>query len=46
MIRRRGRGGRIDVFRKGKSEFLAVTENKLKENGEVWCRVNGITAGI
>ena len=38
---------REEVFRKGKFEFLALTETKLKGNGEVsWYRVNGIIAGI
>ena len=33
----------MDVFRKGKSELLALTETKLKGNGEVsWCGVNVI----
>ena len=37
----------MDVFRKGKFELLALTETKLKGNGEVsWCGVNGIIAGI
>ena len=31
----------VDVFREGKFEFLALTETKLKRNGEVsWCGVN------
>ena len=30
----------VDVFRKGKFELLALTETKLKGNGEVsWCKV-------
>ena len=34
-------------FRKGKFEFLALTETKLKGNKEVpWCGVNGITADV
>ena len=33
----------VDVFRKGKFELLALTETKLKGNGEVsWCGANGI----
>ena len=37
----------VDVFRKGKLELLALTEKKLKGNGEVsWCGINGIIAGI
>ena len=36
----------MDVFRKGKFKLLALTEMKLKGNGEVsWCGVNSI-AGI
>ena len=35
----------VDVFRKGKFELFALTETKLKGNGEVsWCGVNGSTA--
>ena len=37
----------MDVFKEGKFEFLALTETKLKGNGEVsWCEVNGIIAGV
>ena len=37
----------MDVFREGKFELLALTEMKLKGNGEVsWCGVNGIIAGV
>ncbi|MCQ7013011.1 hypothetical protein, partial [Clostridioides difficile] len=37
----------MDVFRKGKFDLLALTETKLKGNGEVsWCGVNGIIAGV
>ena len=37
----------IDVFKKGKFEWLTLTETKLKGNGEVsWCRVNVIIAGV
>ena len=37
----------MDVFRKGKFEFLASTETKLKVNGEVsLCGVNAIIAGV
>ena len=33
------------VFREAKFELLALTETKLKGNGEVsWCGVNGIIA--
>ena len=36
-----------DVFRKGRFELLALTEMKLKGNGEVsWYEVNGIIAGV
>ena len=36
----------VDLFKGGKFELLALTETKLKGNGEVsWCRVNGILAG-
>ena len=36
----------MDVFRTGKFELLALTETKLKGNREIWCGVNGITAGV
>ena len=37
----------VDVFRKGKFEFLALTKTKLKGNGEVsWCVVNCIIASV
>ena len=37
----------MDVFREGKFELLALTEKKLKGNGEVsWCGVNGIIADV
>ena len=37
----------MKVFREGKLKLLALTETKLKENGEVsWCGVNGIIAGV
>ena len=36
----------MDVFRKGKFELLALTETKLKGNGEIWCGVNGVIAGV
>ena len=37
----------IDVFRKGKFKLLALTETKLKGNGEVsWYGVNGIIANV
>ena len=37
----------VDVFRKGKSELLALTETKLKGNGEVsWCGANGIIVSV
>ena len=37
----------VDVFRIGKFELLAMTETKLKGDGEVsWCGVNGIVAGV
>ena len=37
----------VDVFRKEKFELLALTETKLKENGEVsWWGVNGIIADV
>ena len=33
----------MDIFREGKFELFALTETKLKGNGEVsWCGVNGI----
>ena len=37
----------VGVFRKGKFELLALTETKLKGNGEVsGCGVNDIIAGV
>ena len=37
----------VDVFRKEKFELLALTETKLKENGEVsWWGINGIIADV
>ena len=37
----------VDIFRKGKLELLALTETKLKGNGEVsWCGVNDIITGV
>ena len=37
----------MDVFKEGKFELLALTETKLKGNGEVsWCGVKGINAGV
>ena len=37
----------MDVFREGKFELLALTEMKLKGDGEVsWYGVNGIIAGF
>ena len=37
----------MDVFREGKFELLALTETKLKGDGEItWCGVNGIIAGV
>ena len=37
----------MDVFREGKLDLLALTETKLKGNGEVSsCGVNGIIAGV
>ena len=37
----------MDVFREEKFELLALSETKLKGNGEVsWRRVNGIIAGV
>ena len=37
----------VDIFRKGKFKLLALTETKLKGNGEVsLCGVNGIIAGV
>ena len=37
----------VDVFRKGKFKFLALTETKLKGNTEVlWCGVNGIITSV
>ena len=37
----------VDIFKKGKFEFLALTETKLKGKREVsWCEVNGIIFGV
>ena len=37
----------MDVFRKGKFEFLALMDTKLKGNEEItWCGVSGIIAGV
>ena len=37
----------VNVFRKGRFEFLALTLSKLKGNGEVsWFGVNGTTTDI
>ena len=37
----------VDIFKKGKFELLALTEVKLKGNGEVsWSGVNAIFAGV
>ena len=37
----------VDTFKERKFELLALTETKLKGNGEVsWCGVNGIMAGV
>ena len=36
----------VDVFRKGKSELIVLTEIKLQGNGEIsWRGVNGIIKG-
>ena len=46
MIRRRGRRWWTSS-KEGKFELLALTEAKLKGNGEVpSCGVNGISAGV
>ena len=37
----------MDVFREGNFALLALTETKLKGNGEVlWCRLNCIIVGV
>ena len=37
----------MDIFKEGKIELLALTETKLKGNGEVsWSGVNVIFAGV
>ena len=37
----------VDVFRRGKFKLLAMTESKLKRNGEVsWCGINDIIPGV
>ena len=41
------RGEVVDVFRKGKFELLALTEKRLRGNGEVsQCKVNCIIASV
>ena len=36
----------VDIFQKGKFDLLALTETKLKGEGEVsWVGVNGIISG-
>ena len=37
----------VDIFEKGKFDLLALTETKLKGEGEVsWVEVNGIISGV
>ena len=37
----------MDIFREGKFELLALTETKLKGDGEIsWCAANGIIDGV
>ena len=37
----------VDIFKKENFELLALTETKLKGEGEVsWCKVNGIISGV
>ena len=37
----------MDIFKKGKFELLALTETKLKGEGNVlWCGINGIISGV
>ena len=37
----------LDIFKKGKFDLLALTETKLKGEGEVsWVKVNGIICGV
>ena len=37
----------MDVFKEGTFELPALTETKLRRNGEVsWCGVNGIIAHV
>ena len=37
----------MDIFKKGKSELLALTKTNLKRNGDVsWCGINGIIASV
>ena len=36
----------VDIFKEGKFELLALTETKLKGEGEIsWCGFNGIITG-
>ena len=45
-VRVKGKEG-VDVFKKGKLKLFALTETKMKGDGEVpCCRVNSIIAGI
>ena len=44
MILRRGK---VDIFKKGKFDFLPLTEMKLKGEGDVsWIKVNGIIYSV
>ena len=37
----------VDIFKKGKFDLQALTEKKLKREGEVsWVEVNGIISGV
>ena len=38
------KGGKVDIFQKGKFDLLALTETKLKGEGEVLRKkINGLT---
>ena len=37
----------VDIFKEGKFDIFALTETKLKVEGEVsWCEVNGIISCV
>ena len=37
----------VDAFKEGKFELFALTETKMKRNGEIsWCEVGGISVEV